>query len=97
MRDGRSTEGTGDLPRALAAYRTAAALGQAGAAAKVDQMSALLVSRYTQAARNAFTKQDLDNAIANWQRVLDLDPSNTTARSELERSKGLKAKLGGLK
>ena len=60
-------------------------------------MRSLLVSRHTLAARNAFTKQDLDGAIASWQRVLDLDPNNTTARSEQERARGLKVKLGGVK
>ena len=97
MRDGKVAEGANDLPRALAAYRKADSLGQDGASAKVDKMRTLLVNRYTLAARNAFTRQDLDSAIMNWQRVLDFDPNNTTARSELERSKSLKAKLGGLK
>lgn len=93
MRDGAAAERASDLPRALVAYRKADSLGQAGAAAKVDQLRSLLVSRYTLAARNAFTKQDLDGAITNWQRVLDLDANNGTARSELERSKALKKKL----
>ena len=93
MRDGAAAERASDLPRALIAYRKADSLGQAGATAKVDQLRALLVSRYTLAARNAFTKQDLDGAIANWQRVLDLDANNGTARSELDRSKALKKKL----
>ena len=97
MRDGAAAERATDLPRALLAYRKADSLGQAGAAAKVEQVRTLLVSRYTQAARNAFVKQDLDGAIANWQRVLDLDPNNGTARSELERTRGLKVKLGGVK
>ena len=97
MSDGAAAERGGDPPRALAAYRKADTLGQAGATAKVDQMRALLVGRYTRAARNAFTKEDLDGAIANWQRVIDLDPGNTTARSELERAKNLKVKLGGVK
>ena len=97
MGDGKSAESRGDLPRALASYRTAASLGQVGAEAKADQINTLLVNRYTLAARNAFARQDLDSAISNWQRVLNLDRNNATARSELERSKGLKAKLGGLK
>ena len=97
MSDGAAAERAGDLPRALAAYRKADTLAQAGATAKVDQMRTLLVGRYTRAARNAFTKEDLDGAIANWQRVIELDPGNTTARSELERAKGLKVKLGGVK
>jgi tetratricopeptide (TPR) repeat protein len=97
MKDGVAAERSGDLPRAMAAYRRAEALGQAGAAAKADQVKTLLITRYTVAARTAFTKQDLDGAIANWQRVLDLDPNNTTARSEMERAKSLKVKLGVVK
>ena len=93
MRDGAAAERANDLTRALIAYRKADSLGQTGAAAKVEQTRALLVSRYTLAARNAFTKQDLDGAIANWQRVLDVDANNGTARSELDRSKALKKKL----
>ena len=93
MRDGAAAERAGDLTRALIAYRKADSLGQTGAAAKAEQTRALLVSRYTLAARNAFTKQDLDGAIANWQRVLDVDVNNGTARSELDRSKALKKKL----
>ena len=93
MRDGAAAERTSDLTRALIAYRKAESLGQTGAAAKAEQTRALLVSRYTLAARNAFTKQDLDGAIANWQRVLDVDVNNGTARSELDRSKALKKKL----
>ena len=93
MRDGAAAERTSDLTRALIAYRKADSLGQTGAAAKAEQTRALLASRYTLAARNAFTKQDLDGAIANWQRVLDVDTNNGTARSELDRSKALKKKL----
>lgn len=97
LRDGAAAERGADLPRALVAYRKADTLGQPGAAAKAEQVRGQLVARYTVAARNAFTQQDLDGAIANWQRVLDLDPANSSAHAELERSKALKVKLGGLK
>lgn len=97
MGEGAAAERAGDLPRALAAYRKADALGQPGAAAKGDQTRALLVVRYTRAARDAFTKENLAGAIANWQRVLDLDPNNTTARSEQARAKALKDKLDNVK
>lgn len=97
MRDGAAAERAGDLPRALAAYRKAHSLGQTDSSAKVDQVLTQLVKRYTQAARSAYSKQDLDGAIANWQSVLDLDPNNTTARSEIDRAKSLRVKLGGVK
>ncbi len=97
MRDGATAERAADLPRALVAYRKADSLGQAGAGAKAEQVRTQLVSRYTLSARNAFSNQDLDGAIGNWQRVLDLDPTNTTAHAELERLKELKVKYKGLK
>lgn len=97
MNDGAAAERAGDLPRAMASYRKADGLGQAGAGAKAEQLRSSLVSRYTRAARNDFTREDLDGAIANWQRVLDLDPTNATARSEQDRAKKLKTKLGEVK
>ena len=97
MRDAAAAERGADLPRALSAYRKADSLGQPGAAAKAEQVRTQLVNRYTLAARNAFAKQDLEGAIANWQRVIDLDPDNATARSEHERAKSLNKKLGGVK
>lgn len=97
MRDGAAAERAGDPARAMAAYRKADGLGQAGAAAKAEQMRQQLIARNTLAARNAFTKQDLAGAIANWQRVLDLDPGNTTARSEQDRARALQEKLKNVK
>ncbi len=97
MRDGVAAERAGDLPRALAAYRKADGLGQSDAAGKAEQVRQLLVARYTVAARNAFTKQDLAGAVANWQRVLDLDPGNATARSEQDRARVLQEKLKNVK
>lgn len=68
-------------------------LNHPGASAKVEQVRAQLVTRYTIAARNAFTKQDLAGAIANWQRVLEIEPGNSTARTEQERARALQEKL----
>ena len=94
MREGADAERAGDLVRARTAYLNANRLGQAGAGAKAEQVTALLITRLTAAARTAQTKQDLDGAIANWQKVLDLDPVNDAAKLGLGRARDLKDKLG---
>lgn len=93
MRNGATAEQAGDLPRALAAYRRADNLKQSGASAKAEKVRGQLVSRYSTGARNALARQDLDGAIGNWQRVLEIDPGHSAARFELERVRGLKEKL----
>ena len=97
MRSAAAAERAGDLQRARADYQSAAALGQPGAAEKAEQMRTQLVQRYSVAARTAFARQDLDGAIANWQRVLEIEPDNASARSEIEKMRALKKKLGDLK
>ena len=54
---------------------------------------AVLIATYSRAARAAYAKQDLDGAIVNWDRVLELDPNNSTAKLERQRAVDLKAKL----
>jgi len=97
MRNAATAERAGDLTRARAEYLAAASLNQAGAATKAEQLRGQLVARYSVNARSALARQDLDGAIGNWQRVLDLDPENPTARLELERARGLKEKLKNVK
>ena len=90
-------ERAGDLPSARAEYLKAASDNQPGASAKAEQVRKQLIARYGVNARSALARQDLDGAIGNWQRVLDLDPENATARLELERARGLKEKLKNVK
>ena len=97
MRSAAAAERAGDLERAQSEYQRAANLGQPGAAAQVEQLRSQRVQRLSLAARSAFARQDLDGAIAQWQRVLDLAPDNAAARSEIERMRGLKKKLGDVK
>ena len=97
MRNAASAERAADLPRARIEYLKAASYNQPGAAAKAEQLRTQLSSRYSLNARSALARQDLDGAIVNWQRVLELDPENPTARLELERARGLKDKLNKVK
>ncbi len=57
----------------------------------------LAVANATRAARQAFARQDLSNAIAQWDRVLELEPGNATAKLEKQRAVELKDKLGRVK
>jgi tetratricopeptide (TPR) repeat protein len=97
MAGAAAAERSGDLRKALAGYTSAAALNQAGASAKVESVRKDLIKRHTQLARNAFTKQDLDGAIQNWDKVLELDPINETAKFERKKAIDLKEKLKAIK
>ena len=97
MRNGATAEQAGDLPRALAAYRRADTLKQSGASGRVEKVRGQLVSRYSTSARNALERQDLNGAIANWQKVLEIDPGNSVAQLQLERVLKLKVKLKDVK
>jgi tetratricopeptide (TPR) repeat protein len=96
MRSAEAAERAGDLDRALAEYNRAAGLDQAGAAVKVSDVRKKLVQRHTQSARAAMAKQDVDGSIRSWDRVLELEPGNETAKLERQRAVGLKEKLKGL-
>lgn len=93
MRSAEAAERAGDLDRALAEYNRAAGLDQAGAAAKVVDVRKKLVQRHTQSARAAMAKQDVDGSIRSWDRVLELEPGNETAKLERQRAIGWKEKL----
>ena len=96
MRSAEAAERAGDLDRALAEYNRAAGLDQAGAAGKAGDVRRKLAQRHTQTARAAMAKQDLDASIRSWDRVLELEPGNDTAKLERQRAVALKEKLKGL-
>ena len=97
MRNAAAAEKSGDLVRARNEYLKASGLGQTAGTAKAEQIRAQLVTRYSVNARSALSRQDLDGAIVQWQRVLELEPDNATARLELDRVRGLKEKLKNVK
>lgn len=51
------------------------------------------IARATRSARAAFARQDLDTAIREWDRVLELDPDNATAKLERQRAVDLQERL----
>ena len=88
----------GDLERAYSDYRSASGGDlSAESQARADNLRRRLVQRYTVSARSAFAKQDLDGAIRHWDRVMQLDPSNDTARLEQQKALALKEKIKSLK
>ncbi len=97
MQSAQAAERAGNLDKALADYRLAASLSQAGSANKAEAVRKQLVDRHTQKARASMARQDLDGAIANWNRVLELDPSNDMARLEKQKALTLKEKIKALK
>lgn len=96
LRAGEAAERAGDVDRALAEYRKAAAADQPGAASGLERLLKQQVSRHSVAARTALAKQDLDGAIKNWTRVLQLEPGNDVAKLELQRCRALKEKMNRL-
>jgi hypothetical protein len=96
MRSGDAAAAAGNWDKAYAEYRQAAGLGLIGATAKADAASKRLVDQHSRAARNAMARQDLDGAIRSWDRVLELDPVNETARLERQKALRLKEKVKAL-
>ncbi len=85
----------GNLEGAYDAYREAALRDPANrdAAAQRDATRTTLVRRYEREAAQAFQRQNLDEAINKWDRVLALDPGNQKAKLERERAIDLRKKL----
>jgi hypothetical protein len=96
MQSAAAFERSGNLERALADYRKAASLDQAGAAVKAEAVRKQLADRHVQKARGAMARQDLDGAIASWNKVLELDPGNDMARLEKQKATALKEKVKAL-
>lgn len=97
LRSAETAERAGDLERAATEYKRAASLDQPAAAAKAEDLRKRLVSRYTVNARTAFAKQDLTGSIRSWDKVLELDPNNDTAKLERQKALMLQKKVEGLK
>ncbi len=94
-REGLAAQRSGNRERAYQQFRHAAQLdpGHADARAKADQLRRELALQHERNARSAFARQDLDGAIRNWDRVLELEPGNDNARLEKQKAQSLKQKI----
>jgi tetratricopeptide (TPR) repeat protein len=97
LRSAEAAERAGQLERALTEYERAATLDQSGAKARAEAVRKRLVERHGLAARSAFARQDLASAIRSWDRVLELEPSNETARLERQKAQQLQERADKLK
>jgi LysM repeat protein len=88
-------ERAGNLEAAYAAYTDVAQRhpGSAEASQRRDASRAALLRSLDREATTAFQRQNLELAIAKWDRVLEIDPANRKARLERERALDLKRKL----
>jgi len=88
-------ERAGNLEAAYFAYTDLAQRSPASAEAakRRDASRAALLRALDREATTAFQRQNLDLAIAKWDRVLEIDPGNRKARLERERAQDLKRKL----
>ena len=95
MQQGADLAKAGNLEGAYDAYREASLRdpGNSAAATQRDATRGQLARRYEREAAQAFQRQNLDEAINKWDRVLALEPNNQKARLERERAIDLRKKL----
>jgi tetratricopeptide (TPR) repeat protein len=88
-------QSAGNLEAAYFAYTDLAQRypASAEAAKRRDASRAALLRSLDREASTAFQRQNLDLAIAKWDRILEIDPDNRKARLERERAQDLKRKL----
>jgi tetratricopeptide (TPR) repeat protein len=88
-------QAAGNLEAAYFAYTDLAQRypASAEAAKRRDASRAALLRSLDREASTAFQRQNLDLAIAKWDRILEIDPDNRKARLERERAQDLKRKL----
>jgi tetratricopeptide (TPR) repeat protein len=86
---------SGDLDAAYASLRDANRREPSNAtySKQLETTRIDLVRRYDRAATQAFQRQNLDLAIKNWDRVIDLDPNNQKAKLERARAEDLKKRM----
>jgi len=95
LRRSREQEARGDLEGAYATLEESLARhpGNEALSRQRDTVRGSLVRAIDREATQAFQRQNLDLAIAKWDRVLVLEPANRKARLERERALELKKKL----
>jgi len=95
MQQGQDLQKAGNIEGAYDAYREASLRdpGNRDAAAQRDALRNQLARKYEREAVQAFQRQNLDEAIGKWDRVLALEPNNPKAKLERERAIDLRKKL----
>lgn len=95
LQKGKDLETKGNLEGAYAAYSEAAKKTPVNAEAvrRRDASKTALLRSLDREGTQAFQRQNLDLAIAKWDRVLELDPNNQKAKLERERCLDLKKKM----
>ena len=95
MQQGTELQKAGNLEGAYDAFREAALRdpGNRDAALQRDATRQALARRYEREATQAFQRQNLDEAIGKWDRMLALEPGNQKAKLERERAIDLRKRL----
>lgn len=95
MQQGLDMQRAGNLEGAYEAFREAAQRdpGNRDAVLQRDATRTQLARRYERDATQAFQRQNLDEAIAKWDRVLALEPGNQKAKLERERAIDLRKRM----
>ncbi len=95
LQKGRQQQRNGDLEGAYGTFGEAVTRfpGNRDAVMQRDGAKVALVRSYDREATQAFQRQNLDLAIAKWDRILELDPGNQKAKLERERALDLKKRM----
>ena len=95
MKRGAEQERANNFEAAYATYVDVVARypSNAEAVKKRDATKVSLIRTLDRDASQAFQRQNLDLAIAKWDRILELDPNNRKARLERERALDLKKRM----
>ena len=95
LQKGKAMAASGNLEGAYAAYSEAAKKTPVNAEAvrQRDASRTALLRNLDREGTQAFQRQNLDLAITKWDRILEIDPNNQTAKLERERCLELKKKM----
>jgi LysM repeat protein len=95
MQQGMAQQKAGNLEAAYASFSEAAKAepGNKDAVMQRDAAKVALLRKYDREALQAYRRQNLDLAIQNWDKVLELDPNNQKAKLERARAQELKTKM----
>jgi tetratricopeptide (TPR) repeat protein len=96
--DGQQAVRDGDKDKAYDFFMQAVRLEPKDPRARTvaEQLKPELIAQHDRKAREAFRRQDLKTSIKEWDKVLELDPNNETARLERQRAEELKKHLEGV-